>query len=76
VTARIIYMRDYRAVFVLPGVSGISVFMASRGRPPRIAHERVFAQPTDAETYAEQLAAAYDCDVIDCIQGRAGKGTA
>jgi hypothetical protein len=75
VTARILYMRDYRAVFVLPGISGINVFMASGGRPPRIAHERTFDHPARAEAHANQLAAAYDCDVINCV-GCAGKGTA
>jgi hypothetical protein len=63
-TATVLHMRDYRAIFALPDPCGtVAVFLASRGNP-RLAHERRFTCGYDALIYADQLASRFDCAVI------------
>ncbi|MBT2185552.1 hypothetical protein [Sphingobium nicotianae] len=62
--ATVLHLADHRAVFVLPEQGGTVVFLASRGRTPRLAHENRFNQRADAETFARGLAQHFGCSII------------
>ena len=64
-SATVFSMSDYRMVFVLPDRLGTVVFLASRGRgQPRIANERTFADPDDADAFAEHLSHYFGCKIV------------
>jgi hypothetical protein len=62
--ATVLHMADHRAIFVLPGPRSTVVFLASRGRQPRIAHERRFADAIEASAYAHDLSQRFRCTVV------------
>lgn len=68
-SAVVLSMSDHRAVFVLPGMDGTAVFLASRAPRPRIAHELNFTDDDAAAAYAQELAVRFGC----CLVGRSGE---
>lgn len=60
----VITLADYRAVFLLPEGDGWTVFLATRGRTPRIAHERSMTDLASARAYAADLVATFGCRVL------------
>jgi hypothetical protein len=49
---------------VLPGRDGTAVFMATRGKVPKLAHERTFSHGSDPLSYARQLSTRFGCSII------------
>lgn len=63
-SATVLHLSDYRAVFVLPEGTGTVVFLASRGSPPKIAHERRFDALASAMGIARELSTRFGCSII------------
>ena len=63
-SAAVLSMSDHRAVFVLLGVDGTAVFLASRGPRPRIAYEIDFTDSEGAAAYAQTLALRFGCRIV------------
>lgn len=63
-SATVLRMAKHRLVFALPDHAGTVVFLASRGRQPRIAHERRFTDATQASAYARDLSQRFRCTVV------------
>ena len=70
----VLRMSDCRAIFVLPEGASTVVFLASRGRRPRLAHERSFPCRAAALAYADELAAIYGCCVVGATAMPGGPG--
>lgn len=63
-SAAVLQMADWRGIFVLPGHAGTAVFMATRGKVPKLAHERTFPDGAEALDYARHLSTTYGCSII------------
>ena len=75
-TATVLRISDYRAVFVLPDLHGTVVFLASPGFQPRIGHERSFDSLGNALAYAGELTSNFGCEVIGGDAGQRSVGDA
>ena len=63
-SATVLWIKDHRAVFVLPDRQGTVVLLASRGPTPRIAHECTFESIADEASYARKISTRFGCSIV------------